>query len=64
MLLDYRTNTALQWQAANGSIANVSYYTERPKLLLDADGTPTHLYGTVYSPVEGDGTHVGAGNSS
>ena len=33
--------------ASNGSLANVSYYTERPKLLLTVDGT-THLFGTVY----------------
>lgn len=32
----------------------MSYYTERPKLLLAADGTPTVLYGTVYETV-GDG---------
>lgn len=29
----------------------MSYYTERPKLLLDKDGTPLVLYGTVYETV-------------
>ena len=33
-------------------VSHVSYYTERPKLLLDADGTPMVLYGTVYETVE------------
>ena len=41
-------NLTRQYVASNGSLANVSYYTERPKLLLTADGTPTHLFGTVY----------------
>lgn len=31
---------------AQGRLANVSYYTERPKLLFGPDGfTPTHVYG-------------------
>ena len=35
---------------ATGKMQNVSYYTARPKLLLAADGTPTHLYGSVATP--------------
>lgn len=44
-------NLTRPYRAANGSLRNVSYYTERPKLLLDADGTPLVLYGTVYENV-------------
>lgn len=44
-------NLSRPYKTANGSITNVSYYTERPKLLVAADGTPTHLYGTVYYPM-------------
>ena len=40
---------------ANGSMAAASYYTARPKLLLAADGTPTHLYGSAGTP-EGVGS--------
>ena len=35
---------------AAGQLKNVSYYTARPKLLLSADGTPTHLYGSAAQP--------------
>ena len=39
-------NLSRPYTAANGTLQNVSYYTERPKLLFDADGvTPTHVYG-------------------
>ena len=40
-------NLSRPYRAANGSIVNASYYTERPKLLLAADRTPTVLYGSV-----------------
>lgn len=50
--LDGAFNLSRPFKAANGSIQNVSYYTERPKLLIDASGTPTVLYGTVYQPVD------------
>ena len=48
--LDGCFNLSRPYKAANGSIVNVSYYTARPKLLLAADGTPTHLYGSVATP--------------
>ena len=41
-------NLTRPYTTAHGSVANVSYYTERPKLLLDSSGTPIVLYGTVY----------------
>jgi len=44
-------NLSRPFKAANGSTQNVSYYTERPKLLVDATGTPVVLYGTVYQSV-------------
>ena len=50
--LDGAFNLSRPFKAANGSIHNVSYYTERPKLLIDASGTPTVLYGTVYQSVD------------
>jgi len=49
--LDGCFNLTRPYKAANGSLLNISYYTERPKLLLAADRTPTHLYGTVYWPI-------------
>jgi hypothetical protein len=49
--LDGCFNLSRPFKAANGSILNVDYYTERPKLLLDANGAPTVLYGTVYQTV-------------
>ena len=49
--LDGCFNLSRPFKAANGSILSVDYYTERPKLLLDAHGTPTVLYGTVYDTV-------------
>ena len=42
-------NLTRPYTAANGSVASVSYYSERPKLLLDSSGTPIVLYGTVCS---------------
>ena len=39
-------NLSRPYLAANGTLEHISLYTERPKLLLGADGaTPTHLYG-------------------
>ena len=49
--LDGCFNLTRTYNTVDGSVANVSYYTERPKLLLGADSTPTHLYGTVYYPM-------------
>lgn len=41
----FNDSRPVKW--ANGTRGNISYYTERPKLLLGGkDGfTPTHLYG-------------------
>ena len=44
-------NRSRPYKAANGSVVNATYYTERPKLLFAADRTPTALFGTVYETV-------------
>ena len=44
-------NLSRPYKAANGSVVNATYYTERPKLLFAADRTPTALFGTVYETV-------------